>query len=298
MKILITGANGLLGQKLVEKLASDPNTTLIATGKGQNRNPLKTGYTYLPLDITDASAINDVLSSTVPDMLIHTAAMTNVDQCETDKENCWQQNVLAVQYLAESCKAHGTYMCHVSTDFIFDGKSGPYSELDTPNPISFYGWSKYAAEKALINSGASFGIARTILVFGIVADMSRSNIVLWVKNSLEAGKNINVVDDQYRTPTLAEDLADGCILMAKQKAEGIYNIGGADLLTPYQMAIKTATFFNLDKNLINKVDGSVFKQTAARPPKTGLVIKKAQDLLGYSPRSFDEGIAILASQLA
>ena len=186
---------------------------------------------------------------------------------------------------------------HLSTDFIFDGADGPYTEDAEANPVSFYGWSKYAAEKLVIHSKVKWAIARTILVYGIAHDMSRSNIILWVKNSLESGKAINVVNDQWRTPTLAEDLADGCILIARQRAEGIFNISGKDLLNPYQMAVMTADYFGLDKSLINKTDGSQFKQTAKRPARTGFILDKPVKVLGYDPKSFQEGIAFLAEQI-
>jgi len=136
-----------------------------------------------------------------------------------------------------------------------------------------------------------------VLVYGITSDMSRSNIVLWVKNNLEQGKTIQVVNDQWRTPTLAEDLAVGCYLAAKKKAQGIYHISGKDFLSPYDIAIKTAEFFKLDKSLITPTDSSLFKQPARRPLTTGFIIDKARKELGYEPHSFDEGIAMLASQI-
>ena len=147
------------------------------------------------------------------------------------------------------------------------------------------------------HSGLRWAIARTVLVYGIAYDMSRSNIILWVKKSLEDGKNIKVVTDQWRTPTLAEDLAMGCYLIANQEAEGIFNISGKDLLTPYEMAIMTADYFELDKSLIAQADSSTFSQPAKRPARTGFVLDKARSILGYEPRSFTEGIAILAGQL-
>jgi dTDP-4-dehydrorhamnose reductase len=135
-----------------------------------------------------------------------------------------------------------------------------------------------------------------VLVYGIVSDMSRSNIILWVKKSLEEGKNIKVVTDQFRTPTLAEDLAKGCWLMTDKEAEGIFHISGKDFLTPYEMAIKTADFFHLDKSLISEADSSNFTQPAKRPPRTGFILDKAISVLGYNPVSFEEGIAIVAEQ--
>jgi dTDP-4-dehydrorhamnose reductase len=223
--------------------------------------------------------------------------MTNVDQCESEKDACWSQNVSSVEYLIEACSKIDCFLLHVSTDFIFDGKSGPYKEDAEANPISFYGWSKYAAEKLVTNSNIRWGIARTVLVYGIAHDMSRTNIILWVKKSLEDGKNIKVVTDQWRTPTLAEDLAKGCVLIAEQEAEGIFNISGKDFLTPYEMAIMTADYFKLDKSLISQADSTTFSQPAKRPPRTGFDLSKSQQILGYEPVSFTEGIEILAGQI-
>ena len=302
-KILITGANGLLGQKLVGLLTQQPDVELIATARGTNRLPHDSGYTYRPMDITDRQQVLDVIGETAPDVVIHTAAMTDVDKCEVQKDDCWAQNVQAVESLVDACRAVGAFLLHVSTDFIFDGTAGPYDETAEGNPISFYGWSKYAAEKVVMHSGQTgipiqWAIARTVLVYGIAHDMSRSNIILWVKKSLEDGKNIKVVTDQWRSPTLAEDLAMGCYLIADQKAEGIFNISGKEVLTPYDMAIKTADYFGLDKSLIAQADASTFTQVARRPPRTGFTLDKSRTVLGYDPHTFEEGIAVLAGQLS
>ncbi len=297
MKILITGSNGLLGQKLVHLLAQKSGIQLIATSRGGNRLAFKDGYEYQEMDITNPLQVAEVIEKTRPNAVIHTAALTQVDDCELQKEDCWQKNVKAVEYLADTCEKYDISLCHLSTDFVFDGESGPYSEEDKPSPVSFYGWSKYAAEEVLKRSKCSWAIVRTVLVYGIVEDMSRSNIILWVKNSLEANKPIKVVTDQLRTPTLAEDLAMGCWLIVNQKAEGIFHISGKDFLTPYEMAIKTADFFQLDKSLISQVDSSNFTQPAKRPPRTGFILDKAISVLGYNPVSFEEGIGVLSKQM-
>ena len=297
MKILITGANGLLGQKLVELLEQESSVTTIATGRGANRNN-SGSYIYETMDITDAEAVSHIIQKHQPEAVIHTAAMTNVDQCEQEQAGCWKQNVEAVQNLVSACEQTSSFLLHLSTDFIFDGEEGPYDEEGTPNPISYYGESKLASEKILFDSSLNWSIARTVLVYGIVQDMSRSNIILWVKESLEDRKDIKVVNDQLRSPTLAEDLAMGCWLIVKNKAQGIFNIAGKDLLTPYDMACKTAEFFNLQTDTIQEADGSIFTQPAKRPPKTGLIIDKAKEELGYNPRSFKEGIAIVSEQVA
>lgn len=296
--ILITGSNGLLGQKLVDLLSKESGVNLIATARGENRLPNQIGYTYQTLDITDPAAVEDVFTRHKPQIVIHTAAMTNVDTCESDLNGCKALNVKAVEYIVAACTKHQSFLCHLSTDFIFDGEAGPYDEDAVPNPISVYGESKLKAEQIIQASSIRWAIARTVLVFGIVPDMSRTNIILWVKKSLEEGKQINVVTDQFRTPTLAEDLAIGCWLIAQKEAEGIFNISGEELLTPYEMAIKTAEFYHLPKELIKPADSSTFSQPARRPPRTGFILTKAKTVLGYKPRTFNEGIALMATQIA
>lgn len=297
-KILITGANGLLGQKLVEQLVERGEFEVIATGKGECR--LKgEGYSYVTLDITDPEQVNQVIQNLAPATIIHGAAMTHVDECELNQEACTLANVKATEYLVKAAEQVNSQFIFVSTDFIFSGEDGkgPYDEEATADPVNFYGESKLIGEQLVMESSLKWAIARTVLVYGIANDLSRSNIILWVKSSLEQGKEIQVVDDQVRTPTLAEDLALGCILIAEQKATGIFNISGSDLLTPYDMAMETADFFNLNKDLIKRTDSTKFKQPARRPMKTGFIIEKARKQLGYEPKTFRAGIGILAKQI-
>ncbi len=298
MKILITGANGLLGQKLVEMLGQKPDWTVLATGRGECRIArLPANVSYSSCDISSEESVNQIFKEFGPTTVLHTAAMTNVDECELHPEACHLQNVTASRHIIRACEESGSHLIHLSTDFIFDGEAGPYSEEDAPNPISVYGHSKLEAEELVLKATCPWSIVRTVLVYGIAPGLSRSNIILWVKASLEQGKEIQVVDDQFRTPTLAEDLAIGCLLIAAQKATGIFNISGKDFLTPYDMALQTADFFSLDKSLIKRATAATFSQPAKRPPRTGFNISKAERMLGYRPRSFQEGIAVLASQL-
>ena len=226
--ILVTGSNGLLGQKLTDLYLQKEHIQLIATGKGMNRHPSKEGYVYQEMDITDPQNVREVLEKYKPSVLIHTAAMTQVDDCEFKKEECDLLNVNAVKHLAELSSEMTFHLVHLSTDFIFDGTKSMYTETDEANPLSYYGWSKLEAEKMVVEHAKSWSILRTILVYGQVADMSRSNIILWTYNTLKEQKSAKVVYDQFRTPTLAEDLAMGCFLAADQKAQGIFNIAGKD----------------------------------------------------------------------
>jgi dTDP-4-dehydrorhamnose reductase len=297
MKVLITGSNGLLGQKLVDLYKTNSSVELIATARGADRYPDKTGYTYASLDITQKNEVDSVLDLYQPDVVINTAAMTNVDACESEREACDALNVQAVDFLVDACNRINAHFVHVSTDFIFDGTHGPLTEDEKPSPISYYGLSKVKAEEIVQSKSNSWAIARTVLVYGIVSDMSRSNIVLWAKGALESGKSINVVADQFRTPTLAEDLAQGCALIAEQKATGIYNISGKNFMSVYDLVVQVADYWNLDKSLLHLSSSEGIKQPAKRPPITGFRLDKAISVLGYNPKSFQEGLKLLDEQL-
>lgn len=299
-KILITGSNGLLGQKLVYRFLREPGVSVIATSKGANRIKLKEGYIFEPLDITDASTVETVIDKYCPDTVINTAAMTDVDGCESKPEECHKLNVQAVQNLINALKKlpGNPHLIHLSTDFIFDGENGPYRETDIPYPPkSIYAESKFVSEKEVKASGLQWTIIRTVLVYGVVDNMSRSNIVLVAKNNLIKGKQMNVVNDQYRTPTLAEDLAEGCVLAAMKGATGIYHISGKDFMSILELFYKVADFWRLDKSLIKPVDTATLAQPAQRPLRTGFILDKAINELGYSPHSFTEGLEIVDKQL-
>lgn len=296
-KILVTGSNGLLGQKITDLSLAENNIVLIATSRGENRHPIKNGYHYVDLDILDSERLRAVIAEYRPDAVINTAAMTNVDACEHDPIGCQQLNVDAVAQLVACSEEFGFHLIHLSTDFIFDGEAGPYIEDASPNPLSLYGRSKLDAERLIQRSTATWAILRTILVYGVVADMSRSNIVLWAKGALEKGQPLNVVNDQWRMPTLAEDLAKACLLTAVKGAEGVFNISGKDLFAIHELVAAVADFWKLDKSLIREVSSSTLSQAAPRPKRTGFVLTKAQDGLGYDPHSFEEGLAIVDQQL-
>ena len=299
MKILITGSNGLLGQKLVYRLRDYKNVELIATSKGKNRIAEKNGYKYIDLDITDQAKVFHIINSEKPDCIINTAAMTNVDACEKDKPGCDALNVDAVRYLTSACKGSGTHFIHISTDFVFDGNDGPYREDDKPNPVSYYASSKLESEKVVMESGLDWAILRTIIIYGVVDDVQRSNLVLWTKSSLEQHKQINVITDQFRSPTLAEDLSEACISAAMKRAIGIYHICGpeSDLDSIINLVKKIADFFNLDKSLIKPISSAELNQPAKRPPKTGFILDKARKELNYKPHSLVEGLKLISKQL-
>lgn len=302
--ILVTGSNGLLGQKLVYSILKTGNFHCIATARGDNRLLVREGYAYHPMDITKIHQVKEVLELVKPNVIIHTAAMTNVDACETRREECWDMNVNGVHHLVSALEeiqeknpSYQPHFIHLSTDFIFDGEDGPYDEEAKPNPLSYYALSKWEGEKIVQASKLKWAIVRTIIVYGVVDNMSRSNIILWAKGALEKGQSINVVDDQFRSPTLAEDLAQGCLLIAKKGATGIFNISGKDTMSILELVKRVAAFWNLNASLIVPVKSETLKQPAKRPPRTGFIIEKAKRELGYVPHSFEEGLKIVDEQL-
>ena len=297
MKILITGSNGLLGQKLVVLLRQRPEVAVVATSRGANK--LATLYpevSFVTLDVSDVAQVQRVIAQERPTHVIHTAAMTNADECELNREACWQHNVVATENLMRTCAAHNVHLTHLSTDFVFSGEQGPLAEDAVPGPVNFYGQSKVAAERAVQASTGRWAIARTVLVYGVAHNYGRTNLVLWVRDSLRAGKAIKVVGDQWRTPTLAEDLAEGCWLLTRHSAQGIYHLSGDEMLTPHALALRVAAHFGLDSSLIEQVDASTFVQPARRPARTGFVIEKARRELGYRPRTLAEGIELVSRQ--
>ncbi len=298
-KILITGSNGLLGQKIVYNLLERENykIKIIASARGENRLKEKNGYEFVSLDITDKESVNRVFDVYKPNVVVNTAAMTNVDQCESEREACWELNVNAVKYLAKASETIGAHLIQLSTDFVFDGENGPYSEGDEPNPLHYYAESKLASERVLQEYDIQWSIARTIIIYGIVDDMSRSNLVLWAKSSIENKQTINVVNDQYRSPTLAEDLAEGCIMIAEKEAQGIFHLSGPETHCILDLVYMVADHYNLDKTFIKPITSASLNQAAKRPPKTGFVIDKAKSILGFNPVGFREGIKILEQQI-
>lgn len=295
--ILVTGSNGLLGQKITSAILAGQQFNLVATSIGLNRFKGGEGYEYAEMDILDPANVRAVIEKYQPDSIIHTAAQTNVDKCEADHELAHRLNVEAVSTLTDLCTEYNIQLVHLSTDFIFDGANGPYDELDAPNPLSYYGMTKLEAEELIKNSKCKWAILRTIIVYGIISDGSRSNIVLWAKGALEKGEVINVVNDQWRMPTLAEDLADCCLLAVEKDAQGVFNASGKEMMSISELVYKVADFWKLDKGLVKEISSASLNQTAKRPVKTGFILDKAINELGYAPHSFEEGLILLDSQL-
>ena len=296
-RILITGSNGLLGQKLVKLLSAIPEVELLATSTGINRISSATGYDYKSLDITNRDDVLAMSKAFKPTAIINTAAITLVDLCETEQELCQRVNVTAVGYLLEAATAEQAHLLQVSTDFVFNGQAGPYRETDTPDPLSVYSKSKFDAECLLTSSEyRNWSIARTMIIYGVGENMSRSNIVLWARKALRDSLDMNVVGDQFRSPTLAEDLAEGCWQILKHKARGIYHLSGPETMSILAMVYAIAAYYGFDLSKVKEIDTASLGQPAARPPRTGFIIDKASTELGYSPRTLIQGLELIDKQ--
>jgi len=290
MKVLITGANGFLGYYLVEQLLAK-KFSVIATGKGDCRLPFNddTNFQWLSMDFTDPFSIHDVFEKTKPGVVVHAGAMSKPDECELDQMKAYLVNVEGTVQLLINSEELQSFFIFLSTDFVFDGATGMYNEEDEPRPVNYYGRTKLEAEEAVREYEHDWAIVRTVLVYG-KNHSGHNSILKIVKEKLEKGEEYNVVDDQVRTPTYVEDLAKGIVSIIEKKATGIFHLSGKDILTPFQMAMKTAEHLHFDSSVIKKVTAASFTQPARRPLKTGFIIDKAKKELGYEPVSFQEGL--------
>ena len=295
MKILITGANGLVGQHLIRLLVEEGKFEIHALGKGPCRISYgkSSGVIYHSVDLTNFKKTEQIVDKLAPHIIVHAAAMSQPNECVEQPDLCWKVNVGATRSLLRAAERNKSYLIYISTDFVFDGEGGPYDESAMPNPINLYGESNLLAEEMVQCSKLHWCIIRTVLVYGNKVPGGRSNFVLWVKEKIEKGESIKVVNDQVRTPTYVEDLAKGILLAIMKHAKGIYHISGKDTCTPYQLACTIAELTHTDKSLIIPVDASVFTEPAKRPPKTGFIITKAIRELGYVPHSMDEALKLM-----
>lgn len=289
-RILVVGSNGRLGQSLVSKLKRRPKTELLCSSIEEKS--LFDDVDYQQFDMTQKDEVKKVVLDFVPDYILNAAAYTNVDKCESERELAWKVNVSGVEYLAQYARIIDAHITHVSSDYVFDGVNGPYTETDPTNPISYYGRTKLASENALKISGTKNAIVRTNVLYG-PSEFGNPDFVNWVIDNLSAGKEIRIVDDQINNPTFIPDLADGIIKIVDYNKDGIYHLGGKEFMNRYEFTIKIAEHFKLNKDLIKKIKTEDLNQPARRPLKSGLIILKAETELNYKPHELKETFIIM-----
>lgn len=295
-KILVTGANGLLGQKVTEIFKHESDHILTLTDL-QDKAEEPEGFDYFPMDITRKEDVKDAVKKYSPDIIINTAAYTNVDGSETERELSWKVNVDAVKNFIIASRINSSKVIHISTDYVFDGKSGNYDENSKPAPLSYYGKSKLASENALIASGINYVILRTMIIYGTGKNI-RPNFALWLVDMLAGKQPVKIVDDQFGMPTMVDDLGWGLLKIVDLGKSGMYHISGSEYLSRYEFAVKIANIFGYDENLIMPVKTSDLSQAADRPMNSSFILLKAETDLGIKPLNVTDGLYLLKTQLA
>ena len=292
-KVIIIGCNGLLGQKLVAQF----RTKYDVLGCGIELQLLfKADIRYQQLDITKRPQVKRIIMGEKPHLVINAAAYTDVDRAEKEKELCWAVNVSGVENLSYYTHLVNAKLIHISTDYVFDGYKGNYSENDRPNPLSYYAKSKLAGENAVIASGVEHIIARTAVLYGH-AENVRPNFVTWLISQLKQRKQVTIVDDQIGNPTLADNLSEAIATAVQLDAQGVYHLAGREAIDRFHFAIKIAEIFELDTNLIQKGKSDTLKQLAQRPLNASLNVSKAITELGVNLYNVKEGLQVLKSQI-
>ncbi len=289
-RILITGAKGLLGQKLVEVFKRESEYGIYAcdlTGKDDE---------CLALDITDRQRVVEVVGSSKPSVIINAAAYTNVDRAEVERETAYKINATGVGYLAEAANTFGARLLHISTDYVFAGVKGRYTEESKPEPLNYYGKTKLAGENILISKLSDYIILRTQVLYGFAPGV-KMNFVLWVVDKLTKGESIRVVDDQIGNPTLADELAFAAVKACQRNAVGVFHVSGFETISRYDFAIQIAEVFNLDTSLITPIKSEELSQPAKRPKNSSFICLKAQTKLGITMPTVRDSLSRMRRQM-
>jgi len=286
-KILVTGAFGQLGTSLCEVLS---NKSILATGRIITTTEK---YRSVELDITNQKNVEELIHNYKPDIIIHLAAMTDVDGCEKDPEIAFDINVRATENLLKNFRGKFIY---ISTDYVFDGEEGPYSEDDKVNPVSVYGKTKLYGESLIKESDIDWVILRSNIIFSY-NDRTKASFVNWVVDSLKRKQIITVVNDQWNNPTWTNDLANVISMIIKKNISGLYHYGGGDFLNRLEFAKMIASAFSLDRELIQPITTPELNWLAQRPLKSGLYTNKIELDLGIEPLPIQKALDKMVSLL-
>jgi len=290
MKFLVTGSAGLIGSKVIKDLADQNHTIYSCYHDDMPEYGIPT-----KLDLTNPNDIISVLDKIKPDRIIHLAALTNVDLCETEKDLATKINEKATEILAKQAAKIDAFFVYVSTDYVFDGIKGMKKENDTPNPLEFYGKSKLAGELALNNLASSYSIARTSTPFGL--HKTKKSFPIWVKENLEAKKEISVLTDQFTSPTYVPNLSKMLIEIATRQITGIIHLAGATRISRYEFAEIIADKLSLDKKLIKPSSMNEMNWIAKRPKDSSLDVSKANQILKEKPQTIKQSLDLFTKEL-
>jgi dTDP-4-dehydrorhamnose reductase len=293
-KLLVFGANGLLGQSVIRRFKQD--FVVISSSLNKKASFDYTDIPYYQTDLTVRYDVADLMNEVKPDIIINTAAMTDVDLCESEREAAWKVNVKAIENILESCRNLNPVIVQISADYVFDGTNAPYGETDTMNPINYYGRSKMSAENIIKNSSFEYIIARTQVLYG-TGNSVRNNFVTWVINALRNNEKISVVNDQRGTPTYVHDLSEGIYKLIQQKEFGLYHISGSDSISRYDFALKIAEIFNLNADLIEEIDSEQLHQAALRPANSSFTQNKFINRTRWQTHGIADGLKLLKAEL-
>jgi len=296
VRVLVVGASGLLGFKAAE-LAVEQHFETFAT---YNFRPIKLeGCSFFQLDKCNRGDTIAFVKKVKPGVVIDTAALHNVDYCETHRDEAWKVNVEGTRNVADSCREVGAKMIFISTDYVFDGRKGFYNEEDAPNPLHYYAKTKLKGENVVKEAGIAYAIARPSVIYGwnpselagLRSSSGKSvNFVIWTINKLKEREEISVVTDQYSSPTLADNLAEVLLVLSRSENQGVYHTAGRSCIDRFTFAKKIAEVFELDGRLIKPVTSDVFKQVAERPKRCCLDVSKAEREFGVKFLTVEEGL--------
>ena len=292
--LIITGINGLLSQNMVKEFVSDHPIYGVDLNPGiySSQSNIHTSI----LDLTNGSAVRDYIGEVAPKAVIHTAAYTNVDRAETEKEIAFKVNAEVPANLGHICKDLDVPLIHISTDYVFNGENGPYTEYDTVDPRGSYSESKQAGEQSVLDSGARAAVIRPNVMYGHGVEL-KSSFVEWLINELKQGKPVNIVDDQYNNPTYARRLASVIRTILEKSAWDIWHFGSKEVVSRYTFALKIADTFGLSSELINAISTVDLNQAAPRPMRSGLICEKLERELGIPILSIGDELALLKEEM-
>ncbi len=292
--ILITGINGLLSQNLVQEFSPDHTISGLDLNPGIFDPNQKIKVTQL--DLRNTNELTKHIYATAPDVLIHTAAYTNVDGAEAERDLAFAVNAKIPGDLAKICRDLDIPMIHISTDYVFSGTNGPYNEADLCAPRGSYAESKYAGEQAALDSGARLAVIRPNVMYGHGRNL-KSSFVDWLLKELAQGRPVNVVDDQYNNPTYARRLAMVTRQILDRQAWDVWHFGSKEVVSRYTFALICADIFGLPSGLINAISTVELNQKAPRPLRSGLICEKLKQELAIPILSIGEELALLKEEM-